>query len=237
MVAAVATCTAVLLPHAPAQAVAAPIGNLPGWTQILRENFDGALNTNRWGVYDGQPSGSPSGWWDRDHLEMHGGQAWLHGYRENGRFVTAGMMLKGKAQTYGKYVVRARFERGAGIEHAMLLWPAGGGWPPEIDFSEGTSGTRTMATSHWGVTNLQQHVFANVDMRLWHNYGVEWSPSRVVFTLDGRPFGTMVGAAVPQVPMNMAVQTVATSWVGPASTATPRDVTLAIDWVSVYRFR
>jgi beta-glucanase (GH16 family) len=217
--------------------VSAPAGNLPGWTQIVRENFNGALNTRRWGAYSGQPGGNANGWWSPKHIEMHGGQAWLHGYRENGRFVTAGMMLNSVPQTYGKYLVRARFDRGVGIEHVMLLWPINGGWPPEIDFSEGVSGSRTMATAHWGAANLQHHLFASVDMRQWHTYGVEWSPNRLVFTLDGRAFGTMTGSAVPHVPMSLALQTHATQAVGGVSAATPRDVTLAVDWVSVYRYR
>lgn len=235
VVAAVLACTALLLPQAPAQA-AVPVGNLPGWTQIVREDFTTALNTRRWGAYSGQPGGNAYGWWSPRHIEMHGGQAWLHGYREGGRFVTAGMMLNSAPQTYGKYLVRARFERGAGIEHCMLLWPTNGGWPPEVDFSEGASYGHTMATAHWGTANLQQHLLASVDMRLWHTYGVEWSPTRLVFTLDGRPFGTLVGAAVPHQPMSLALQTHATQYVGPVSASQPRDVTMAIDWVSVYRY-
>ncbi len=79
-------------------------------------------------------------------------------------------------------------------------------------------------------------VYANVDMRQWHTYGVEWSPGRLASTLDGRVFGVMT-AAVPTVPMTLALQTHATQAIGAVSSATPRDVTLAVDWVSVYRYR
>jgi beta-glucanase (GH16 family) len=232
-----ATTVALLLPHAPAQAEAAPVGNIGGWTQVLREDFNGSLNTTRWGAYYGQPGGNPYGWWSPRHVEKHTGQVWLRGYREGSRFVTAGMMLNTVPQRYGKYVVRARFERGAGIEHVMLLWPTSGTWPPEVDFSEGSATAgRTMATAHWSLQNLQQHLFASVDMRQWHTYGVEWTPTRLLFRLDGRVFGAMYGSAVPQVKMSMAIQTHAVSRVGPVSASQPASVNMAIDWVSVYRY-
>lgn len=232
-----ATATSLLLPHAPAQASTAPVGNLSGWTQIVREDFNGALNTNRWGAYSGQPGGNPYGWWSPRHIEMHGGQAWLHGYREGGKFVTAGMMLNSAQQEYGRYVVRARFDRGVGIEHVMLLWPTAGAWPPEVDFSEGSATTnRTMATAHWSSSNLQQHLFRAIDMRLWHTYSVDWTPTRLTYRIDGQAFGIMTGAAVPHAKMSMALQTHATQAVGPVSASQPRDVTMAIDWVAVYRY-
>jgi beta-glucanase (GH16 family) len=174
--------------------------------------------------------------WSPRHIQLRFGSARLRGYREGGRFVTAGMMLN-RPQIYGKYLIRAHFTRGAGIEQVMLLWPVTGGWPPELDFSEGASGTTTMATSHWSASNAQAHFFAKVDMRQYHVYGLEWTPTRVTFTLDGRPFGTLTGGAVPHVPMSLALQTHATRPVGPISAANPREVTEYIDWVKVYRYR
>ena len=234
MTTAAATSLALLLPATPARAELAPVGHLPAWQQVFREDFNGALRTDRWGAYSGQPGGNPYGWWSPRHIEMRGGQAWLRGYREGGRFVTAGMMLNSVRLTYGKYLVRARFDRGAGIEHVMLLWPTNGSWPPEVDFSEGESNGRTMMTAHWGATNLQQHLFASVDMRQWHTYGVEWTPTALRYTIDGRVVGTMVGAAVPKQQMALAIQTHATRAI---TSATPGSVNLAIDWVSVYRRR
>lgn len=231
----VATLAAVLAALLPTPAHAAvPIGNLPGWTQVVHEDFNGALNTARWGLYDGPTD--TYGMWSPKHLEMHGGQAWLHGYREGGNFVTAGMMEVTNPQLYGKYLVRARFDRGAGISHVLILWPTAETWPPEVDFSEGESRTRTMATSHWDANNDQTHLFVGVDLTQWHTYGVEWTPTRLTYTLDGHAWGSMTGLAVPHIPMNLAIQTQALRDVGPVSLATPRDVTYAVDWVSIYRY-
>ncbi len=232
-----AAATSLLLPSTPAAALElSPAGNLPAWTQVLREDFNGALNTARWAPYSGTPGGNPYGKWSPKHIEMHGGQAWLHGYREGSQFVTAGMILYSHPLTFGKYLVRARFDRGAGIEHVMLLWPTVG-WPPELDFTEGESNGETMATSHWGAANNQQHAWTKVDMTQWHTYGLEWTPTSVAFSIDGRVFARMTGAAVPKQPMKLAIQTAATKPVGAPSAATPRDVTLRLEWISIYRRR
>lgn len=219
-----------------ASADSAPTGNISGWTQILREDFGKPLDPNRWGVYDGHPSSSPYALWSRKHVELHLNSARLRGYRERGTFVTAGMMLTSVPQTYGKYAVRAHFDRSADVHQVMLLWPKQATWPPEIDFAEGNSGTKTMATAHWSARNLQTHHFANVDMTKWHTYSVEWSPTRVSYMIDGKVFGSVTGAAVPHVPMNLAIQTQALAPAGPISARMPREVTEYIDWVAVYKY-
>ncbi len=212
------------------------MGNLPGWTQVLHEDFRTTLNTRRWGAYSGQPGGNPYGWWSPSHIVRGPDSLHLRGYREHGRFVTAGTMLN-LPQTYGKYLVRSRFTRGTGIEQVMMLWPTHGVWPPELDFNEGAAtGAPTMATAHWGAANNQTHFFRSIDMRLWHVYGLEWTPTVVVFTVDGVVFGRVSGAAVPHVPMNLAIQTHATRAVGAVSAQVPVEVTEFIDWVSVYHY-
>jgi beta-glucanase (GH16 family) len=216
-----------LLPSAPAHAA----GN-PRFTLALHDTFS-SLNTARWGRYSGQPGGNPHGLWSPRHVVASGGAAHLRGYREGGRFVTGGMMLTSLPQTYGKYVVRARFDRSPGVEHVMLLWPTSG-WPPEVDFSEGSGAGSTMATSHWGAKNSQTHRFLKVDMTKWHTYGVEWTPTRLLFTVDGRAWAQMTGAAVPHQPMRLALQTAATTKVGAANT---REVRMSIADVYVWRYR
>jgi beta-glucanase (GH16 family) len=228
VVAAFMAATAVFLPMNTAQAA------VPTWTKVFHDDFRTPLNPRVWGAYSGQPGGNPYGMWSPKHLQQRGSSALLRGYREGSRFVTAGMMLN-RPQLYGKYLIRAQFTRGAGIEQVMLLWPVRG-WPPELDFAEGGAGSSTMATAHWAASNAQAHFFARVDMRLSHVYGMEWTPNRVIFTLDGHPFGAVTGAAVPHLPMSLALQTHATRAVGPISAAVPREVTEYIDWVTVYRY-
>ena len=201
----------------------------------MHDSFSYGINTTRWGAYSGQPGGNPYGWWSPTHLQGLGGYALLRGLRENGRFVTAGMMLKTLPLTYGKYVVRAKFDKSAHVEHTMLLWPTKG-WPPEVDFSEGPTSKGDMATSHWGSANYQTHRFVSVDMTRYHDYGVEWTPTALRFTLDGRVWATMTGAAVPKQPMRLAIQTAATGPIGGITLLDPKEVRMSVADVWVWRY-
>jgi beta-glucanase (GH16 family) len=127
--------------------------------------------------------------------------------------------------------VRAKFDRSTSIQHAMLLWPTSG-WPPEIDFSEGPTSNGVMATSHWGAGNSQMHAFKQVDMTQWHTYGVEWTPTRLLFTIDGAGWATMGGSAVPHQTMKLAIQTVAVNEVP----ATTREIRMSIADVYVWSY-
>ena len=231
MAAVFAAFLSLLLPSAHAEATTSS-----PWVLALHDSFTHGINKTTWGAYSGQPGGNPYGWWSPSHLVPYGGSALLRGYRENGKFVTAGMMLNTLPQTYGKYVVRAKFTKSANVEHVMLLWPTSG-WPPEVDFSEGPTSKGIMATSHWGSANYQAHRFLNVDMTVWHSYGVEWTPTSLRFWVDGRPWASMTGAAVPKQPMRLAIQTAATGPIGGVTLANPFEVRMTIADVYVWKYR
>jgi hypothetical protein len=201
------------------------------WSLKLRESFTNGISSTRWGKYEGQPGGSPYGYWKASHVVGSNGNALLRGYRDGTRFVTGGMMLNSVTQTYGMYKVRARFDRSTTIQHAMLLWPTSG-WPPEVDFSEGPTSRGIMATSHWGASNSQLHAFKSVDMRQWHVYGVAWTPTSLTFTVDGVVWSRMTGSAVPHQPMRLAIQTVP---VAPVP-LTQGEVRMTISDVCVWRW-
>lgn len=215
----------VLLPSAQASATVSS-----HFTLKLHETFTEGIPSYRWGKYEGQPGGNPYGYWAPSHVQAYNGAALLRGYQDGGRFVTGGFMLNSIAQTYGKYVVRAKFDRSSTVEHCMLLWPTSG-WPPEVDFSEGPTSKGVMATSHWSSSNSQMHAFKQVDMTQWHTYGVEWTPTRLLFTVDGTAWASMGGSAVPHQTMKLAVQTAATS-----STTTSSEIRLTIADVYVWSY-
>jgi beta-glucanase (GH16 family) len=228
--AAFACFVSVLLPSAHADAALSPHFALK-----LHDSFTTGVNTARWGVYDGRPGGTTYSVWDSSHVQAYQGSALLRGYREGSTFVTGGMMLTTLPQTYGKYAVRAKFDKSASVEQAMLLWPVAG-WPPEVDFAEGPTTYGNMATSHWSAANSQQHAFRKVDMTQWHTYGVEWTPTSLLFTMDGVGYGRMTGSAVPHQPMNLAIQTIATRPVGAVSTANPSEVRMSVADVWVWSY-
>ena len=64
----------------------------------------------------------------------------LRGYKDPaskpGVFVTGEIgVTDTHAQTYSKYLVRMRADKGNGISAIALLWPQANVWPPEIDFA------------------------------------------------------------------------------------------------------
>jgi beta-glucanase (GH16 family) len=76
------------------------------------------------------------------------------------------------------------------------------------------------------------------DFTQWHTVSLEWTPGSLVFTLDGQPWATVTGSAVPNEPMALALQSQAWycghSWEACPDETTPPVVNLQIDWVVAY---
>jgi beta-glucanase (GH16 family) len=124
----------------------------------------------------------------------------------------------------------------------MLLWPIDNSWPPEIDFAQdnGDQRDRVYASLHaiggWQADRSKAGNFSE-----WHTAGVEWTPSRIGYTLDGKVWGTVRDSRVPDEPMALALQTQAWycghSWQRCPDSTTPTQVDLQVDWVVAYSRR
>jgi beta-glucanase (GH16 family) len=229
-----------------------PTGNLPGWQEVFSDNFTGRVLDRQWGSYRGQPGGDPGGFFDPTHVTVSGGELVISAYKDPsddrwdagpGTYVTGGISSAPSfAQTYGKYLVRFRMARGQGIAPAILLWPQGNSWPPEIDFSENNGSNRLTdyATLHYGTNNAQVQRRVAVNLSHWHTLGVQWTPGRLVYTLDGRDWATVINANVPSIPMVLDIQTQGwacgtSAWEQCPNAETPSRVNLYVDWVVAYR--
>lgn len=218
----------------PSGTVPAPRGDLPGWHQVLVQDFNRASDLSGWGRYSGQPGGNPAGWWQRDHVGVRDGALVLCGYPDGARFVTGGAMLLHHSQSYGRYDLRFRMPAATGVKYVLLLWPTDGNWPQsgEVDFAEDGGGdrSRTTATVHYGADDqiIARHL--DGDFTRWHTLGVEWTPGHLRYLLDGRPWGEVSGPQVPTGSMELAVQTEAVARQG-----LPARVDLQVDWVAVYQ--
>ena len=143
------------------------------------------------------------------------------------------------SQTYGRYDIRFRMDLGTGIAYALLLWPKDNEYPPEIDIAEDNGrDRRTMYTATHPVGGKPIINMVGGDFTQWHTAGLEWTPGKLVFTLDGEPFATVEGAAVPDEPMALALQTQAWycghEWEACPDASTPPRVNLEVDWVVAY---
>lgn len=224
-------------------------GSKPKWRLVFNEKFSKAIDESVWGLYEGQPGGDPGGWWDPSHVVVKGGVAHLQTYRDprfDNRWVSGGMTNShALKQTYGKYLVRFRATKGYGVSNILLLWPVADHWPPEIDFAEdgGTSSTGRPAVSasfHYGEDNDQIQRDLTGDFTKWHVLGVEWTPGRLVYTIDGKTWGTVLSPFVPDEPMELAIQaqagTCGDEWAPCPNETTPALVDLQVDWVQAYSY-
>jgi beta-glucanase (GH16 family) len=225
-------------------------GKLAGWRRVLADDFGGhRLNPRVWTAYTGQPGGDPGGWWAPSHVVVRAGVLHLGTYRDSrfgGRWVSGGVSsARGLEQRYGKYLVRFRMDAGKGVAGILLLWPQAPHWPPEIDFAE-TGGERAdrsdiSATLHYAPGDQTIARTLRGDFTRWHVVGVEWTPRRLVYTLDGHPWARVRSARVPAEPMELDLQAQAgtcESVFAPCPDATtPAHVDLQVDWVVAYARR
>jgi hypothetical protein len=216
-------CPATRLPSAAPDVAAAgtsagPSVRLPmpgpraGWTVTFADDFTGRdLDRHRWGRYRGRPGGAPpSARWDPGHAVVRDGKLVLRGEKVGGEWLTAGVsMARAGSQTYGRWDVRFRIGRGNGVGYAVLMYPADGGWPPEIDFAEDGGGLRrsSQATLHWGEGNKTVHRSVSADFSVWHTVSVIWSKGSLRYLLDGQVWAGLSGYHVPDQPMWLGLQT------------------------------
>lgn len=217
-----------------------PMGNLPGWKQTVAEDFLGTSMPSNWYIYEGAPGGTSTAWWLPSHVSIRDS---ILNLRTSGPTVlpngNTGYISGGcgceVTQKYGKYEVRMRSDAATGISTIALLWPnpkLSPPWPQgcEVDFREGYGPTIT-ATLHYDVTNQTiQRVSPTYDFRRWHTVGVEWTPNKLEYTIDGKVWGTVVGAIVPSDYMNLDLQS---QYVGDMVVEPPQS-DYQIDWVVMY---
>lgn len=218
-------------------AAASAPGSIAGWKLIYSQDFSGSGLPAGWGAYSGQPGGDPYGQWDPANVIVSDGALHLMATAS----ATGGVMFTGNPQTYGMYLVRMKgdYEPGLQISDIVLLWPQRDVWPPEIDFFEDSGGARDTykATVHPGPNgdnSNQTHVTVDSNATQWHTYGVQWTPTSIIFTIDGHQAGAAVPhsglPAWPDIPMNLALQSQNLGAAEPSRTTE----TMTVDWVAEY---
>ena len=231
-------------------------GAVAGWTQTFADDFTSSASLDHFDIYGGTPGDGSDACWAGTHVLVRGGQLILKGSKDPAaiatndcvgdanQIVTGGVKLATNSQLYGKYEVRLRVDNGQGVSAVALLWPTTNTWPPEIDFTEDNGSSprsMIMATEHWGISpdDLQQSEYLSVNLSQWHTVGVEWSPGKIVYTMDGTPWDTQTNANVPNVPMQLALQTEAwqcgtSTWEECANSSTPTEIDMHVDWIVAY---
>jgi hypothetical protein len=222
-----------------------PLPNaLAGYHRTYTTDFPGTSLPPGWVTFTGIPGGDPTAHFSPAHVLVSNGMLRLVTYRDPryaNKWTSGGLCQCGHPMTYGAFFVRSRISN-AGPNEVELLWPANNQWPPEIDFNE--SGARWNSTSgtvhHLGPTHRDEFVqqnFPGIDLRVWHTWGVIWTPSSIVFTVDGRQWGSTLTTpgVIPQLAMNLDLQQ--RPGCPPSSSFGPcpsQDQAMYVDWVAEY---
>ncbi len=223
-----------------------PVGDLASWRKVFSDDFRlTSLDSSKWSKYSGTPGSDPGAQWAPSHVTVGNGTVKLVTYKDSaydGKW-TSGAINNGRAgvaSSSGRYDIRMRAQKAKGINLAGLLWPSSAGWPPEVDFVEDRDGDRVdyTTTIHYKNSTTSHgmiHGKKAIDMTDWHTYGVEWTPGKVVYRLDGVIWKTVYSDNAPRVAMEFAIQTnaVTNGAVKPDST-TPATSRVEIDWVVGY---
>lgn len=203
------------------------------WKVSFQDNFSGrSINKRKWAVYNGGQRSARNAFVSHGHLV-------LRTSRVNGVWKAAGVSSsRSLKQTYGRFAMRARLERGAGTRAVGLLWPTGGIWPPEIDFYElgatDAGRTRSYVTNHYTQQNRLQQSVVRSNYTAWHRVSVTWRPDRLVYRRDGKVVAIQRGHS-PSHQMWLGMQSgLGTGLAGPDA-RTPSKVDFLIDWVRVKR--
>ena len=217
--------------------MAPPSGSaLPGYRLSYSNDFNGTQAPPGWELFSGIPGGDPGGQFAISHVVFSGGllrvSTWQDPLYQN-RWVTGGLCQCKVARVYGAYFVRTRIT-GPGPNVAELLWPVTNRWPPEIDFNEnGGSTNYTSSTVHWARSNSMDHRSLNIDMTQWHTWGVIWTPTSIIYTVDGKVWGSVtVSSEIPNLAMTLDLQQqtwCASGWACPSA---PQS--MDVDWAAEY---
>ncbi len=146
---------------------------------------------------------------------------------------SSGMLISNQTYLYGYFEIRAELPQGQG------LWPAFwliGPENKEIDILEviGSSPQVPDHALHWpGGNHLSTHNF-QTDTSGYHTYGALWTPTEIIFTIDGTESWRVANPVMNQ-PMHMIVNlAVGGNWAGPPNSSTPWPAKMNIDYVRVY---
>ncbi len=212
---------------------------LPGYTLSYVNDFNGSSLPPGWDAYSGVPGGDPGGRFAKSHVVVSGGLLQLETYQDpayDNRWIVGGLCQCGLPKKYGAYFVRSRIT-GAGPSEIQLLWPAANVWPPEVDFNEtGGSATTTSSSLHYGKANIVVRRHLTINMTNWHTWGVIWTSTRMIYTVDGRIWGEVVDPSImPSIPMRLVFQQQQQCEEGRQCPTAPES--MLIDWVAEYTQR
>lgn len=209
---------------------------MTGYHETYVTSFPGRHLPLGWDAFNGIPGGDPGGQFNYRHIVVAQGLLRLKVWRDpqfQNRWVTAGLCNCGHPMTYGAFFVRSRLT-GFGPNTAELLWPRASVWPPEIDFNENLSHLNlTTGTLHWPPGDNTNFQMLRINMLKWHTWGVIWTSTSVMYTVDGRPWHVVSQpGTIPSIPMDVNLEQRTMCSLGRDCPTSPS--ALLVNWVVQY---
>ncbi|WP_162159647.1 glycoside hydrolase family 16 protein [Cystobacter fuscus] len=225
----------------------APVGNLPGWTQNMVQDFDTAASTgtgtgsfmstyaNSWQPYD-----DAGIYWPRALINAHDGMMDINLDGDRGAAGVFGPPNRAWGHLYGRYSIRFKAVDAEGNGTAMMVWPASDYWPDgEIDFPEGPlDGYFNIyhhptpcddddgdPVPHCGSSDSLTNIATFED---WHVATTEWTPTSVKYYVDG----TLVKTVTHDIPTTNHRWTIQVA----PDRSNAQSGHLLIDWVTSYTY-
>jgi len=169
-----------------------PTGTDPGtsgrWTPSWTEEFSGTGMTSGCGSYGGGNDDGANAW-SPDQVTVSGDRLHLGLVRRENRgnpLTSGGVGCWGRAQTYGRFEIRARVPRGKGLNSQIVLWPENGGAADRTGIELLARGTETAyITNGWGAGAERTSVPGRYS-DTFHTYVIEWTPQYTRIVQDGK---------------------------------------------------
>lgn len=243
---------------------AMPVGDLPGWTQIIAQDFTTpaplgsfAATYPYWARYDGfldtsrnttRPAGQVgtynSATTTTVHDSLFDGQIFTDANGTPQVFAITPPFQDGTTvsggQIYGRYSVRFKIDMMAQYKIAWLLWPRDNNSAEgEIDFPEANLDSTIHGYSHEvnGVHSNNAYSF-NTQVNAygdWHITTIEWTPNGLTFYLDGAQVGQYSGTlGLPTTEMKWVLQT--ETWINSTAPDPATTGHVYVDWVVAYKY-
>ena len=203
-----------------------------GWgAPVDGDEFAGtALDTSRWGAYDG-PGHNGNGKRRPSQIAVANGVMTMSGTADG---TTGGMEFK-RDRLYGRWETRMQVPPGDSRYHPVLiLWPEAEDWPVggEVDYAETAAGSSTVDFFlHYSASNKQTMASKTLDITQWHNYAVEWTSTGVRAYIDGALWFTDTNPA--HLPPRSMHQTIQLDWFPSGATST-KPSAMNVAWMRYY---
>lgn len=211
------------------------------WQLIYSDNFSGTQLNSTWGVYNG-PHGGGQSYYSPGEVSVSNGMLHLKMEKKTTNslpYTTGGVAAFRLAQTYGRYVFRAKLPLGKGVGPYTILWPNTPTTNVETDLFESPPPQKNelFFTNHGGPGGTTTQITTKGNFgTAFHVFDYQWTPGRISLTIDGKYIGSLT-VDIPNQSMwfGMAISS-GDAFTGLPDASTHLPVYFDIDWVHIYKY-